>query len=58
MQLLTQQEKFYLNLDFGKNRTILFGFDTLSISDSVTSVTNLSISDLDDDISSAKILAG
>ena len=32
----------------------LFGFDTLSISDSVTSVTtNLSISDLDDDISSA-----
>jgi len=33
----------------------LFGFDTLSISDSVTSViTNLSISDLDDDISSYK----
>ena len=32
----------------------LFGFDTLSISDSVTSVTtNLSISDLDDDINSA-----
>ena len=31
----------------------LFGFDTLSISDSVTSaITNLSISDLDDDISS------
>ena len=31
----------------------LFGFDTLSISDSVTSsVTNLTISDLDDDISS------
>ncbi len=33
----------------------LFGFDTLSISDSETSVfTNLSISDLDDDISSAE----
>jgi len=33
----------------------LFGFDTLSISDSVTSVkTNLSISDLDDDISSTE----
>ncbi len=33
----------------------LFGFDTLSISDSVTSaMTNLSISDLDDDISSAE----
>jgi len=33
----------------------LFGFDTLSISDSETSaITNLSISDLDDDISSAK----
>ncbi len=33
----------------------LFGFDTLSISDSVTSaLTNLSTSDLDDDISSAK----
>jgi len=33
----------------------LFGFDTLSISDSVTSnITNLSISDLDDDISSAE----
>ena len=33
----------------------LFGFDTLSISDSVTSAfTNLSISDLDDDISSAE----
>ena len=33
----------------------LFGFDTLSISDSVTSAfTSLSISDLDDDISSAK----
>ena len=33
----------------------LFGFDTLSISDSVTSaITNLSISDLDDDISSVK----
>jgi len=33
----------------------LYGFDTLSISDSVTSVqTNLSISDLDDDISSAE----
>jgi 2-octaprenyl-6-methoxyphenol hydroxylase len=33
----------------------LFGFDTLSISDSVTSaIANLSISDLDDDISSAK----
>ena len=33
----------------------LFGFDTLSISDSETSVrTNLTISDLDDDISSVK----
>ena len=33
----------------------LFGFDTLSISDSITSsITNLSISDLDDDISSAE----
>ncbi len=33
----------------------LFGFDTLSISDSVTSsITNLSISDLDDDIISAE----
>jgi len=33
----------------------LFGFDTLSISDSVTSAfTNLTISDLDDDISSAE----
>jgi 2-octaprenyl-6-methoxyphenol hydroxylase len=33
----------------------LYGFNTLSISDSVTSaMTNLSISDLDDDISSAK----
>ncbi len=33
----------------------LYGFDTLSISDSVTSsVTNLSISDLDDDIRSAE----
>jgi len=33
----------------------LFGFDSLSISDSVTSkITNLSISDLDDDISSAE----
>ena len=33
----------------------LFGFDTLSISDSVTSaITNLSISDLDDDISSSE----
>ncbi len=33
----------------------LFGFDTLSISDSVTSaITNLSIYDLDDDISSAE----
>jgi len=33
----------------------LFGFDTLSISDSETSaITNLSISDLDDDISSAE----
>ncbi len=33
----------------------LFGFDTLSISDSLTSsITNLKISDLDDDISSAQ----
>jgi len=33
----------------------LFGFDTLSITDSITSaISNLSISDLDDDISSAK----
>ena len=33
----------------------LFGFDTLSITDSVTSsITNLSIFDLDDDISSAE----
>jgi 2-octaprenyl-6-methoxyphenol hydroxylase len=38
-----------------KLEPFLFGFDTLSISDSVTSAfTNLSISDLDDDISSAK----
>ena len=33
----------------------LFGFDTLSISDSLTSsITNLSFNDLDDDISSTK----
>ena len=39
----------------GKIRTILFGFDTLSISDNETSAfTNLSIFDLDDDISSAE----
>ncbi len=39
-----------------KLEPFLFGFDTLSISDSVTSAfTNLSTSDLDDDISSAKI---
>ena len=38
-----------------KLKPFLFGFDTLSISDSVTSaMTNLSISDLDDDISSAE----
>ena len=38
-----------------KLEPFLFGFDTLSISDSVTSAfTNLSTSDLDDDISSAK----
>ena len=38
-----------------KLKPYLFGFDTLSISDSVTSsFTNLSILDLDDDISSAK----
>jgi len=38
-----------------KLEPFLFGFDTLSISDSVTSAsTNLSISDLDDDISSAE----
>ena len=38
-----------------KLEPFLFGFDTLSISDSVTSVkTNLSISDLDDDISSSE----
>ncbi len=38
-----------------KLEPFLFGFDTLSISDSVTSsLTSLSISDLDDDISSAK----
>ena len=38
-----------------KLKPFLFGFDTLSISDSVTSaMTNLSISDLDDDISFAK----
>ena len=39
----------------GKLEPFLFGFDTLSISDSVTSAfTNLSTSDLDDDISSAE----
>ena len=38
-----------------KLEPFLFGFDTLSISDSVTSAfTNLSTSDLDDDISSAE----
>ena len=38
-----------------KLEPFLFGFDTLSISDSVTSsFTNLSTSDLDDDISSAE----
>jgi len=38
-----------------KLKPFLFGFDTLSISDSVTSaMTNLSISDLDDDITSAE----
>ena len=38
-----------------KLEPFLFGFNSLSISDSVTSAfTNLSISDLDDDISSAK----
>ena len=38
-----------------KLEPFLFGFDTLSISDSVTSaLTNLSTSDLDDDISSAE----
>ena len=38
-----------------KLEPFLFGFDTLSIADSVTSaMTNLSISDLDDDISSAE----
>ena len=38
-----------------KLKPYLFGFDTLSISDSVTSaIANLSISDLDDDISSAE----
>jgi len=38
-----------------KLEPLLYGFDTLSISDSETSAfTNLSISDLDDDISSAK----
>jgi len=38
-----------------KLEPFLFGFDTLSISDSVTSTfTNLSTSDLDDDISSAE----
>ncbi len=38
-----------------KLQPYLFGFDTLSISDSVTSaIANLSISDLDDDISSAE----
>jgi len=37
-----------------KLEPFLFGFDTLSISDSLTSaITNLSISDLDEDISSA-----
>ena len=40
---------------WGKLEPYLFGFDTLSISDSVTSaIANLSISDLDEDISSAK----
>ena len=39
----------------GKIEPFLFGFDTLSISDSVTyAFTNLSTSDLDDDISSAE----
>ncbi len=38
-----------------KLKPYLYGFDTLSISDSITSAfTNLSISDLDDDISSAE----
>ena len=38
-----------------KLEPFVFGFDTLSISDSVTSaITNLSISDLDDDISAAE----
>ena len=38
-----------------KLEPFLFGFDTLSISDSITSaITNLSISDLDDDISAAE----
>ena len=38
-----------------KLEPFLFGFDTLSISDSVTSaLTNLSISDLDDDLSSSE----
>jgi len=40
---------------WNKLKPFLFGFDTLSISDSVTSaLTILSISDLDDDISSAE----
>ena len=40
---------------WGKLEPYLFGFDTLSISDSVTfAFTNLSTSDLDDDISSAE----